>query len=194
MKIVSQNSPPVSIYFFLPIIQDKIQVDCFGSSVLETLGECSGIDRSFTMVDTVFLTVAKITYAVQHGTLGSDIAMIRLLELATRNNLSLYEKNLLRSLSSMLNFLPKKKAGVKKMAKSELWSTYYSPSLTPRLSKVEENILLRWTNKAAVYYPSKRPDAGEDLCLGFGGCKLENESVYIMKKIGQVEFPSCLDD
>lgn len=32
----------------------KLQVHYLGSSVLETLGECSGFDRSFTMADTVF--------------------------------------------------------------------------------------------------------------------------------------------
>ncbi|KAI9245153.1 hypothetical protein EDC94DRAFT_688114, partial [Helicostylum pulchrum] len=46
------------------------------------------------------------------------------------------------------------------------------------LSKVEDNIFLRRTNKAAANYLSKRPDAiiiaGEDLCLGFGECELEN--------------------
>lgn len=64
-----------------------------------------------------------------------------------------------------------------------MWSTYFNPLLTAVLSKTKDNILLRWTNKAAESYTSKRPDAiinalsnNKDLCLGYGECKLGSVS------------------
>jgi hypothetical protein len=149
----------------------------------------------------------------------------------------------------MLGFLPKKEVDVSKLGESELWSTYYNPLLTAILSRTQDNILLQWTNKAAEDYNIKIPDAiickmdnNNNLCLGYGECKLgnvskkemnkdiiklaistqrtininskqhvfsfniegfkanlyvtsiENEHVYVMKKVGEVVLTRCLDD
>ncbi|GAA5798564.1 hypothetical protein HPULCUR_003969 [Helicostylum pulchrum] len=116
-------------------------------------------NNTFTVTDIVFLSTAKIIYDVRMGALELERGKIKLLELALTKDLSIHEKNLLKGLESMLNFLPQTKVEVSTLGESELWSTYFNPLFTSIFSKTREDILLRWTNKAAANYSSKRPDA-----------------------------------
>lgn len=179
------------------------------------------------------------------GALELERGKIKLLELALTKDLSIHEKNLLKGLESMLNFLPQTKVEVSTLGESELWSTYFNPLFTSIFSKTREDILLRWTNKAAANYSSKRPDAiitTGNICIGYGECKLEsasqkavnidvikllmftqrtininsiqnvfsfnihgfkvtffvtsieNEHVYVMKKLGEIVVPSYIHE
>lgn len=78
----------------------------------------------------------------------------------------------------MLNFLPRKAVDDTQLVESELWSTYFNPLLTAILSRAEDNILLKWTNKAAENFKCRRPDAiitsssdNNNGCLAYGECK-----------------------
>lgn len=163
---------------------NSLQVKYFGGTLLDRiLKEVTHFDYTFTMIDTVYLAISKIVYDIQRGVLLLEMGMIKLLELSVKEEITIYEKKIIKGIACMLNFIPKNEVDVSKLGESELWSTYYNPLLTSILSETQDNILLRWTNKAAEDYTSKRPDAiisamnnNESLCLGYGECKLGNVS------------------
>lgn len=109
------------------------------------------------------------------------MGMIKLLELSVKEGISIYEKKIIKDIACMLNFLPKREVNVTKLGEPELWSRYCNPLLTSMLSENENNVILRWTNKAADNYSSKWSDAiisamNEEVCLGYGECKLGSVS------------------
>lgn len=227
---------------------NSLQIKYFGGTLLDQiLKEGTHFDYIFTMIDTVYLAISKIIYDIQRGVLLLEMGMIKLLELSVREERTIYEKSIIKDIACMLNFLPKKEVDVAKLGEIELWSTYYTPLLITILSETQDNILLRWTNKAADDYTPKRPDEiisamnnNKSACLGYGECKLgsvsrkalnmnvvklailtqrtininnkqnvfsfnivgfkvsffvtriENEHVYVMKKVREVVLSRCL--
>lgn len=211
--------------------------------------ECSGFDRTFLLTDSLYMGVSKVIYSVQHGDNTVDVGMIKLLQLSVKEETSIYEKKWIKGMACMLNFLPRKAVDDTQLGESELWSTYFNPLLTAILSRAEDNLLLKWTNKAAEDFGCRRPDAiitsssgNNNGCLAYGECKLggvskkasntdiiklgmftqriinidnkqnvfsfhiegftitffstslENEKVYVMKKVGEVKFPRSIDN
>ncbi|RCH98134.1 hypothetical protein CU097_015167, partial [Rhizopus azygosporus] len=123
------------------------------------------------------ITISKIIYDSQCGVPLLEMGMIKLLELSVKEGISIYEKKIIKDIACMLNFLPKREVNVTKLGEPELWSRYCNPLLTSMLSENENNVILRWTNKAADNYSSKWSDAiisamNEEVCLGYGECKL----------------------
>lgn len=183
-----KNITELAACFNMLLITDdqhnSLQVKYFGGTLLDRiLKEVTHFDYTFTMIDTVYLAISKIVYDIQRDVLLLEMGMIKLLELSVKEEITIYEKKIIKGIACMLNFIPKNEVDVSKLGESELWSTYYNPLLTSILSETQDNILLRWTNKAAEDYTSKRPDAiisamnnNESLCLGYGECKLGNVS------------------
>ncbi|KAG1140912.1 hypothetical protein G6F37_008689 [Rhizopus arrhizus] len=134
----------------------SLQIKYFGDTLLDRiLKEATHFDYTFTMIDTVYLAISKIVYDIQRGVLLLEMGMIKLLELSVKEEITVYEKKIIKGIACMLNFLPKKEVDVSKLGESELWSTYYNPLLTSILFETQNNILLRWTNKAAEDYTPK---------------------------------------
>lgn len=163
---------------------NSLQIKYFGGTLLDQiLKEDTHFDYTFTMMDTVYLAISKIVYDIQRGVLLLEMGMIKLLELSVKEEITIYKKNIIKGIACMLNFLPKKEVDVAKLGEIELRSTYYTPLLTTILSETQDNILLRWTNKAADDYAPKRPDGIisamnniENLCFGYGECRLGSVS------------------
>lgn len=109
---------------------NNLQIKYFGGTLLGILKKCTQFDYNFTMMDTVYLAIPKNIYDIQGGALSLEMGMIKLLELSVKEKITIYEKNLLKGIACMLNFLPKKEVDVAKLGESELWSTYHNPLLT----------------------------------------------------------------
>ncbi|KAI7904950.1 uncharacterized protein BX663DRAFT_559207 [Cokeromyces recurvatus] len=123
---------------------NDLQIKYFGGALLDQiLKECTHFDYTFTIMDTVYLAISKIIYDIQRGVLLLEMGMIKLLELSLKEEITIYEKKVLKGIACILNFLPKKEIDVAKLGESELWSTYYSPLLTSILSETQCIILLR---------------------------------------------------
>ncbi|CEG66580.1 hypothetical protein RMATCC62417_03127 [Rhizopus microsporus] len=158
----------------------NLQLKYFGGCLIDQI--CNKhiyLDTNFTMVNTVYSHLSKTIYDIQRNLISLEIGMIQLLQLSIKENISTYEKKIIKGVVSMLNFLPKKEVDESKLGESELWSTYHHPLLTSLLSDNQQNVILRWTNKAAENFKQRRPDAiicrtenGVDLTLAFGECKL----------------------
>ncbi|KAI9266238.1 hypothetical protein EDC94DRAFT_657783 [Helicostylum pulchrum] len=72
-----------------------------------------------------------LTFTILHGDLALEIGMAQLLLLSAREDISMYEKNLLNGITSMIDFLPKKQVGTTKLGAPILihYSTQCSPNL-----------------------------------------------------------------
>lgn len=109
---------------------NNLQIKYFGGTLLGILKKCTQFDYNYTMMDTVYLAIPKNIYDIQGGALSLEMGMIKLLELSVKEKITIYEKNLLKVIACMLNFLPKKEVDVARLGESELWSTYHNPLLT----------------------------------------------------------------